>query len=421
MAEPKIQQVVSPQGVPFWLVESPQIPMVSFDIAFRAGSAFEPEAKQGLASLTASLLDEGAAGLDSKGFKEALDEIGARFGAGADKLDSSIHLTSLTDHMDEAVRVAALAIQQPRFEVEALERIKAATLAGIQQSEENPNAVAGKAFMKGVFAGHPYGRQSVGTVASVAGLTDDDVRVWHTTHYTRANMVVAVVGAVSATQAGKMVDVLVAGLPVGTTRNVVAEGPVPTVPQLMKLEKDVPQASIMLGHVGMSRDDPDYFAMLVMNELLGGGVLSSRLFEIVREKHGLVYGVSSNNTPFPKGGVFMVQLQTENGKAQKALSLVKHELERIATTQPTAEEFDDVVAYLVGSFPLRVDSNAKILDYLALMQMEDLGSDYLETWVANIKAVKPSDIQRVAAKLIKPDAMAITVVGAGPALQVEWK
>lgn len=420
MAEPQIQQLTSPKGTTYWLVESPQIPMVSVEVALRAGSAFEPVSKQGLASMTASMMDEGAGDLDAKAFKEALDELGARFGAGSDKLDVTVHLTTLIEHAEAATQLAALALHKPRFDSDALERMKAATIAGIQQSEENPGAVAGRAFAKAVFDDHAYARQSVGTVESVAGLTVEDVKAWHTTQLTKANMVVSVVGAVKPNQAGKLVDVLVEDLPAGTARNVITEGPKPTTPQLVRIEKTLPQATIMLGHVGMSRDDPDYYPMLVMNEMLGGGILTSRLFEVVREKHGLVYGVGSANTVLPKGGMFVVQLQTENGKAQKALDLIKAELERIRTTQPTDQEFADVVDYLVGSFPLRVDSNGKVLDYLSLMQMENLGADYLTKWVGHIKAVTPADIQRVAAKLIQPDAMAVTIVGSGPAMKAHW-
>jgi zinc protease len=424
MADPNIQQLTSPKGITVWLVESHQIPMVSVEVVFRAGGAFEPAGKDGqgtgLANLTASMLDEGAGNMDAKQFKEALDAIGARFGAGADKLDSTIHLSTLSEHKDEAFRLMGLALNQPRFAPADVARIKAAIIAGIKQGEENPGVVASKQFMSEVFGDHPYGWQVSGSEKSVAALTDADARNWWKTQYTRANMVVGVVGDITPAEAVKMADATLATLPAGTTRNAVTAAPRPTQPQRVVIQKDIPQASVMVGHLGLPRDDKDYFAMLVMNEILGGGALTSRLGEVVREKHGLVYDVRSVNMPLPLAGTFFVQLQTENAKAQQALTLVKEELERIKAKPVEGQEFSDVIDYLAGSFPLRIDSNAKILDYLTLMQMENLGPDYLNTWVGKIRAVTPADVQRVAKRLIHEDKMALTIVGDGPALGAKF-
>lgn len=421
MADPQIQQLTTPKGVTVWLVESHQIPMVSAEVAFRNGSAFEPAAKAGLANLTASLLDEGAADMDAKAFTEALDEIGARFGASADKLDSSMNLATLSDHKERAFELMGLALREPRFDAADVERVKAAVIAGIRQSEENPQAVASKAFMKAVFGDHPYGRSSVGEEATVAALTADDLKAWHAAQYTRANMVVSVVGDVTPAEVVKLVDASVSGLPAGTARNAVTEAPVAPEAKVVHLAKDVPQAAVFVGHLGLPREDPDYWVMLVMNDILGaGGGLSNRLFDVVREKNGLVYHVGSSNIPLPHAGVFFVQLQTENGKAQKALDLVKAELVRIQDSLPAPEEFADTVDYLTGSFPLRIDSNAKILGYLSLMQMEGLGPDYLATWVDNVRKVSREDIERVAKRVLHPEAAVLMVVGAGPALKTTF-
>lgn len=424
MAEPKIQQLTTPKGLTVWLVESHQIPMISAEVVFRAGSAFEPAGKNGagtgLAALAAAMVDEGAGGMDATAFKEALDNIGARFGASADKLDTSLHLATLTDHRDEAFRLMGLALTKPNFTGEDLARVKAATVAAIRQGEENPGVVASKAFMREVFGKHPYGWQVSGSEKSVAALTAKDVHGWWHDQYTRANMVVGMVGDITPGEAVKLADETLAGLPTGTKRNVIGAAPQPTKVASRIIQKDVPQASVMVGHLGLPRDDKDYFALLVMNEILGGGALTSRLGEVVREKHGLVYDVRSVNMPLPLSGAFFVQLQTENGKAQQALDLVKEELGRIKAKPVEGQEFSDVVDYLAGSFPLRIDSNAKILDYLTLMQMEDLGPDYLNVWVSKIRAVTPADVQRVAERLIHEDKMALTVVGDGPALKAKF-
>lgn len=421
MAEPQIQQLTTPKGIAVWLVESHQIPMVSAEVAFRNGSAFEPAAKAGLANLTASLLDEGAGDMDAKAFTEALDGIGARLGAGADKLDTSVNLTTLSDHKERAFELLGLAVREPRFDAADVARVKEAIVAGIRQSEESPQAVTSKQFMAAVFAGHPYGRPSVGEEATVTGLSAEDVKGWHAAQYTRANMVVSVVGDVTPAEVVRLVDGALAGLPAGEARNRMVEAPAPVAGKVVATRKEVPQAAVMVGHLGLSRDDPDYWPMLVMNDLLGaGGGLTNRLVDVVREKHGLVYHVGSTNIPMPLAGVFLVQLQTENGKAQFALELVKKELQRMQDTAPTAEEFADTVDYLAGSFPLRIDSNAKILTYLSLMQMEGLGVDYLDTWVDHVRAVTPADVQRVAKRVLHPDAAVLSVVGDGPALKAKF-
>lgn len=420
MAEPNIQQLESKKGIKVWLVESHQIPMVSARVTFRSGSAFEPAAQNGLSTLTASLLDEGAGDLDALAFKEALDDIGARFGAGSDKLDTDVSLSTLSVHKKEAFRLMGLALTKPRFDSADVERVKAAIIAGIRQSEESPGAVANKRFMKAVFGDHPYGLTVAGTEESVGALDDAQLAAWHKAQFTKANMVVSVVGDITPAETLALVDEALGDLPNGTMRNVVDATPSRTVPQFVKVQKEIPQASVMAGHLGLPRTDKDYFAMLLMNEILGGGVMVSRLGDEVREKNGLVYDVRSVNIPLPHAGVFYVSLQTENGKVQKALDLVKHELRRIKDKPVEKDEFSDAMDYLVGSFPLRIDSNAKILEYLSLMQMEDLGPDYLETWVDRMKAVTMADVQRVAQRLIHEDAMALTIVGGGAALDATF-
>ncbi len=416
MAEPNIQQLTTPKGITVWLVESHQIPMISAEVTFRAGSAFEPADKNGVAALTAALLDEGAGDMDALAFKEATDDIGARFGAGSDKMDLNVHLTTLTDYKTEAFALLREALNRPRFDADAVARVKEATIAGIRQSEEQPNAVAAKNFMKAVYGTHGYGRPTLGTESTVAALSAADARTWHAAQITRANMVVSVVGDITAEALLPLIDDTLATLPAGTTRNTMTDIPSPTTPQFVKVERQIPQSSVLVGHLGLPRDDTDFFALLVMNEILGGGALTSRLGYVVREDHGLAYDVRSVNIPMPLAGAFYVQLQTENEKVQLALDLVKKELQRIKNSPVTADEFSDTIDYLVGSFPLRIDSNAKILDYLSLMQMEGLGPTYLQDWIARIKAVTPADVQRVAQRLIHENAMALTVVGGTKAL-----
>lgn len=420
MADPKIQQLVTPGGVPVWLVESHQIPMISVEVALRAGTAFEPAGQAGIANLTAALLDEGAGDLDSHAFKEAMDGIGMRLGANADMLDVSVNMDTLTEHKDRAFELLGMALREPRFDAEPVARLKQATVSGLKRAEESPGAVAQKAFGPAVFGSHPYARRVSGSLESVPTLTGAMAKAYHAAQFTRKNLVVSVVGDITPEVLLPLVDAAVAGLPQGSGRNVVTAGPAAPVPGNLHIKKPVPQATVLVGQLGVPRDNPDFWSVLVMNELLGGGVLTSRLFDSVREKNGLAYDVRSMNLPLPYNGSYVLSVQSDNVKVQKALDLMAAEVDRLRTMEPSQQEYDDVMAFLTGSFPLRLDSNAKILGYLTLMQMEGLGPDYLERWTERVRTVTREDILRVAQTYLTPERMTMVVVGDGPALKADW-
>jgi zinc protease len=418
MAQPKIEQITTPKGITVWLVESHQIPMVSAEVDFRAGSAYDPAGKDGLANFTASLLDEGAGKLDAFAYKQALEDIGARLSPGADTTDLSVTLTTLTEHAGRAFELLGLALREPRFDAEAATRIRLAILTGLKRAEENPSTVAGRAFGPALFGNHPYAHPASGTQASVAKLGAQMAREFWARNITRANMVVSVVGDIDAATVARLVDASLGDLSAGTARNPDPAAPTPAAdPAPVYLKRPVPQAAVLLGQYGLPRTHPDYWNLLVANEVLGGGVLSSRLFHSVREKHGLAYDVRSMNVPLPNAGEWFVSLQTGVATVQQALDLSRAEIEKMRTKPVGVQEFKDVIDYLVGSFPLRMDSNNKILGYLTVMQMEKLGPDYLRTWTDKVKAVKRADITRVAKTYWHPDRMALVVVGDGPALK----
>jgi zinc protease len=420
MAQPNIQQLKTPAGITVWLVESHQIPIISVEVDFRAGSAYDPAGQEGLANLTASLLDEGAGKLDATAFKEALDDLGARFGATADTTDINVTMDTLVDNRQKAFELLGQSLQSPRFDADALARVRTAILSGIKRGEENPGVVANRAFDKAIFGTHPYAHPSNGTLASVAKLDGAMTHAFWQKNFNRANMVVSVVGDTTPAEIEKLVDTALAGLPAGKSKN----ADQPSVTKIadaapVHIQKDTPQASVMLGHLGIPRNHPDFWNMLVMNELLGGGVLTSRLYKSVREEHGLAYGVRSANYPLPGSGEWLISVETGNATVQQALDLIRAEVKRMQTTVPEQHEFNDVIDYLTGSFPLRTDTNQKILSYLSLMQMENLGADYMKNWVARVRAVKPEDLQRVAKTYIHPDRMALVVVGDGAALKAK--
>ncbi|MDD9912879.1 MAG: pitrilysin family protein [Alphaproteobacteria bacterium] len=410
-SEPKIQTVTTPKGITAWLVESDSIPMVSMEIAFRAGAAFDPKGKNGLANLTSSLLDEGAGDLDMEAFQQKLESIGARFGAGAGTLDFTVNLTTLSEKKEAAFDLLALALTQPRFDEEAVNRVKDAIMTGLKQAEERPGSFAGKAYQKAQYGDHPYGNPTSGTLESVPTLTRADIRKFYGEYITKANMVVSVVGDITAEELAKLLDASLADLPAGKKRAEIAEAPQPIVPQVVRIQKDIPQSHVIFGHLGIDRHDPDYFASYVMNDILGGGGFRSRFMDQVREKRGLAYSVYSYFAPMPHAGSFTAQVQTSNDKVDEAINLMKDQMRDIQNKGVEKDEFADDVSYLTGSFPLRLDSNDKILGYLTVMQMENLGKDYLTTWADKVSALKQEDMQRVAKRLLHPENVVTVIVG----------
>lgn len=414
-----VEEVVSDAGVTAWLVRSPNLPMISMEVNFRAGAMLEPKGKEGIAHLTAALMDEGAGEYDAREFREELDAIGARFGGSTDTQDLSVNMTTLSEHKQRAFELVGLAMNQPRFDVDAVDRMKDSMLADIRQGDEEPSNVAWRLFRPALYGSHPYANSGEGSLASVSALTRDDAKAWHEKWFTKSNMVVAVVGDITPEELKPMLDLAFGKLPQGDGRAAIDHGPEVTTPAIIRKEMDVPQGTVLLGHLGMPRTDPDFSAMLLMNEILGGGVLTSRLGADVREKHGLAYGVYSVNAPLPHNGMFYVSLATGNDTVAKALELVRKHLNGIRNEPVTQDEFDDAKAYLIGSFPLRLDSNSKLLGMISMMQSEGLPRDYLQTWPQKMAAVTRADVQRVAKKLIHPDAMALVVVGQGKALEAK--
>lgn len=415
----KIEEIVTPKGLHVWLIHAPELPMIAVELNFRAGAMLEPQEKQGVANFTAALTDEGAGEYDAKAFREELDAIGARFGANTDMQDFGINLTTLSEHKERAFELMGLAVMQPRYDADAVARMRDALLADIRQGDEDPGTVAWRLFRPAVYGAHAYANGGEGTLTSVASLNAEDARAWHDRYFTKANLRIAVVGDISGKDVSRLLDKALGDLPAGTERFAVEVAPSPTTPQLVKKQMDVPQSTVLWGHLGLPRTDPDFYAMLVMNEMLGGNVLTSRLGLDVREKHGLVYGINSVNAPLPHNGMFYISFATGNANVAKALGLVRAHLKTIRDEPVGEEELADAKAYLIGSFPLRLDSNAKLLNMIAMMQSESLPKDYLTDWPKRIAAVTKADVQRVAQRLIVPDAAALVIVGDKEALDAQ--
>ena len=406
----EIQDLRSPGGAVFWLVEEPSIPIVALEISFAGGARLDPEGRAGLANMMAGLIEEGAGDLDAVGFAKARDDLSARFGFSAGRDTMEVSARMLVETLEPSVALLATALASPRFDQEPVGRVRAQILSVIAESGTEPGTVAAKAWYAGAFPDHPYGRPTDGTAESVAAITRDDLVAARARLLTRANARIAVVGAIDASRAGRMVDTVLAGLEQGTPLVSERTGDTPP-PGLRVIELDVPQSAAVFGHAGLARDDPDFISAYVMNYVLGGGGLGSRLMEEVREKRGLAYSVYAYLSVRDETALYLGAVQTANERMAESLEVIKAEWARMAAEGIAAEELDRARRYLTGAFPLRFDSNAKIANYLVFMQEENLGIDYLERRNGLIEAVTLEDVKRVAARLLKPSSLSIVVVG----------
>lgn len=407
-----IQQLKTPSGISVWLVESHTLPMVSVEVAFNAGAMHDPQGKEGVANMTAALLTQGGAGgLSSEQFLKQTERLGAGIDADADRQVLSVGLQSLSENIEASFSHFAEVINAPAFHEKDFERVKQALLASRKRVQENPTKLADEAFDQLVFGRyHPYAHAVMGTDYSLPSMTRKDVQNYYKKMFGRKNMVVSIVGDITPKKAVALVEQHFAGLPKGRSYSA-PEAPQVQPPVLQKITLPVPQTSIIMGHKGISRQNPDYFATLLMNHIFGSGGFSSILMEEVREKRGLAYGIYSYFEPFPHWGAFQVSVKTKNESAFQVVDLVKQEIEKLKADGVSQEAYQEAMDYMIGSFPLRLDSNNDILTYLTFMQTENMGADYLDKWLDNMRKVTRDDIHRVAKKYLKPEDMIVVMVG----------
>ncbi len=410
-AATKITSVTSPGGITAWLVENPAIPIISVEVVWRVGAKFDPPDRPGVANMLSGLLDEGAGELDSQAFQTRLKEMAIRLSFDSGKDQFSGTLKTLSDNRDEAFRLLRLAITEPRFDAEPVERIRGQIMAGLTRKAADPDYIAGRTWFKNAFPEHPYGRPTQGTLESVKAITAGDLRDFVQNRLARDNMVIGVVGDITADELSRRLDEVFGRLPARA-----AIGPVPeTLPtaggSLTVIEKDIPQSVVIFGGPGMKRDDPDYYAAYVMNYILGGGGLTSRLMLEIREKRGLAYSVYSYLAPYDHTGLFMGGVATANARVAKSIDLVREELARLRAEGVTEQELSEAKTYLNGSFPLRLTTNGRIAGMLTAIQVNRLGIDYLDKRAGYIDAVTLDDVKRVAERLLHPGNLNIVVVG----------
>ncbi len=410
-AEMRIQKVHAPRaGITAWLVEDHTVPLIAMRFAFKGGAAFEPAEKQGLSTFLAAMLDEGAGGLKSAEFQRRMEDLAMRmsFSAGMEFFTGSF--TTLTRNRDAAFKLLALAVQKPRFDAEALERIRKQLIVSLRNQSEKPDHQAFMAFKKALFGDHPYARDTDGTEAGVKAITADDLRAWHKRVFTRDHLIVTVAGDIDAKTLARLLDETFAPLPAKSDLGAVPDPRVPEEGFVKVIRRPIPQTLIYVGHKGLLRSDPDFIPAYVVNHILGNGALS-RLNKAVRQQRGLAYVVYSALFAWKKAGVFFAYAGTRNAKAAEALSIIRAEIARMAKEGPTEKELEDAKLYLTGSFPLRFDSTSKIADILMAFRKQDLGIDYVNRRNDLIRAVTIEDARRVAKRLLRPDRLKAILLG----------
>ena len=405
-----IQEVTSPGGIKAWLVQETSIPFTALEIRFKGGTSLDRPGKRGAINLMTATIEEGAGDLDAQGFATARDALAASYRFDANRDSISISARFLTENRDEAIALLRQALVAPRFDQSAVDRVREQVLSGIRSDAGDPNSIVSREFNALAYGDHPYGSVMDGTLESVAALTRDDIVTAFKDGLARDRVFVGAAGDVSAEELGEILDLFLGdlpetGAPLPEAAEVALTGGVTLVPF------NTPQSVAMFGHEGIPRDDPDFFAAFLANEIFGGSGRQSRLSYEVREKRGLTYGIGAYLANYDLANLVIGQVASANDRMAEAIEVVQAEWAKIASAGVTEEELNEAKTYLTGAYPLRFDSNAGIARILVGMQMDNLGIDYVKTRNDKVNAVTLDDIARVAKRLYRPEALRFVVVG----------
>lgn len=400
-------------GAKVYFVENHDLPILDVAVNFAAGSSFDTAEKAGVAGLTQGLLSLGAGGLTDDQISNRFADLGAQPGGEFDLDRASLKLRTLSSERERTASLELLAtlLQKPDFPAAVLDREKARAIAGLKEAATQPESISGKAFSQALFGSHPYGLDERMAPETVEKITRDDLAAFYRSHYTRSNAVVAIIGDVTRAQAEAIAEQLTAGLPEGAAVAPMPPVPLPSAAVETRIPHPAAQSHILLGYPGVKRGDPDYFPLYVGNYILGGGGFVSLLTEEVREKRGLAYSVYSYFMPMREAGPFQIGLQTKREQADAALGLVRETLDQFIRSGPNAKQLKAAKDNIIGGFPLRIDSNGKILDYLSVIGFYGLPLTYLDDFNKEIAKVTTAQIKDAFARRIKPQNMVTVIVG----------
>jgi zinc protease len=405
----RIEHWTTTGGARVYFVETRVLPIVDVQVDFAAGSMFDPEQKPGVAALTRGTLDLGAGALDETAISETMADIGASLGGGADTDRASVAVRTLAEKgkRDIALDVLATVVHTPRFDPAVFEREKARTVAALREALTRPESIGGRAFWAAMYPSHPYGRQA--TPEGLAALTRDDLVAHHARYYSAPNATISLVGDLSRAEAERIAERIANGLPKGGAATLPAP-PQAGKGRTEKLAHPASQAHVFIGMPAIARGDPDFFPLIVGNYTLGGGGFVSRLMKEVRDKRGFAYSVYSYFSPLRQAGPFQIGLQTKRAQAGEAIKVARDVLDGFLKNGPSGDELAAAKANLTGSFPLRLDSNRKILDNVATIGFYGLPLDWLDRYQEKVQAVTVDDVKRAFSRHVRPaDLITVTV------------
>ncbi|MEZ5690099.1 MAG: pitrilysin family protein [Rickettsiales bacterium] len=409
----EVKEIKTKNSFNVWLVEEHSNPIISVNIAFRnSGSSYDPDGKEGLIKLAGSMLTEGAGNMNSESFTNSLEEkaIKLSFSAGDDNFYAN--LNTLSEYKQQAFYYLGLALSKPRFDKKPLDRLKRQIISLIKENEKKPYYLLDREWKKQIFGSHPYAKPDYGYQNTVKSISKKDLKNFTSNYLTKENIIISVVGDITEQELVELIDKNLNNLPKKYSSAIkikdisVQKGAKQTI-----IDKDIPQTIILFSMEGIKRNSPDYIDAYVMNYILGGGTLTSRLNDNLRAKKGLTYSISSDLSPMNHAAVFGGGFATRNDKAKEAVSILKETIKQMVENGVTEKEIRDAKKFLIGSFMVKLDSNSSIVNFLTMMQLHNLGIDYMNRRNKLINEVTVEKANNIAKKLIKTDKLQIVMIG----------
>ena len=408
----KINHWQTSSGSDVYFVENHDLPIIDVAVNFPAGSARDTQATSGVAGVTRYMMTLGADGMSEEVITNKFADIGAILGGELDNDRAAFKLRTLTSESAKALQTFKQILHKPDFPQAVLEREKTRIIAGLKESATQPESISSKAFMRALYPNHPYGLDDSGEIDTITAMKRDDLIAFYNTFYSAKSATIALIGDMTEAQAKAIADEIAAGLPQGSAVAKIAEVMLPTAGNTQNINHPASQAHILLGSTGVKRGDADYFSLYVGNYILGGGGFVSRLTEEVREKRGLVYSVYSYFMPMAELGPFQIGLQTKKEQANDAMKVVNATVAKFIQNGVTERELKAAKDNLTGGFPMRIDSNAKILDYLSVIGFYKLPLTYLDDFNKEISKVSIKQIKDAFKRRVKPENFVTVTVGA---------
>jgi zinc protease len=418
---PPVERTELANGIRLLVIRQPHLPMVVVNMLLDAGSRFDPHGKEGLAALTANLLTEGTEKRSAAEIHDAIDFLGAKLSGGAGDDYSSISLTALKKDLDAGLDLFADVLLRPKFAKPEFTRKRDEALAELESEEQNPGAVAERAFRKTLFLSGPYRAEPSGWKESVAKLTPADVKSFYQAAYQPQRAILVASGDVTLDEMRAASERLFGGWRGTKAEAKLPEAVPPAGSETVRINRDLTQANLVFGHRGTTRDDPEWYSIQVMNYILGGGGFSSRMMNSIRIEAGLAYSVSSYFVPGKLPGSFQVGLQTKSATTAEALRRMRQEIDRMRAEPVSDEELASAKRYLTGSFPLRFDSDSEMVGFFSQVEFYGLGLDYPERYDGLINSITKDDVLRVARKYLHPEEGILVVVGKQSDIQLPEK